>query len=287
LQLLYNQNIARSSQSSQKGNAASFFIPRLSKPVEFTTEAFQTKYQALLLDFVVSNNLVLCIVDSQSYRRLIEYCNISVLLIGKSILIRDLDKTFLSAQSTLKVKLQEYIKLGSRISITTDAWTASNNKEFVAVTGYWINTDWKQRSQLLDIVYLTDSIHDREYLAEQLLSITNNFNITEYIFTITQDNTSPNNSMLDQFEEVAKEQCYKKPENLQQPWSFTQYIGHIINLAVQDVLRTLKVQPAEETETYRMIYNSATLPIEFGKKDVISALWKLRRHIYIFRKRRV
>jgi hypothetical protein len=36
-----------------------------------------------------------------------------------------------------------------------------------------------------------------------------------------------------------------------------------------------------------MIYNSATLPIEFGKRDVISALWKLRRHIYIFRRRRV
>jgi hypothetical protein len=45
-------------------------------------------------------------------------------------------------------------------------------------------------------------------------------------------------------------------------------------------------EPAEETEAYRMVYNSATLPIEFGKKDVVSALYKLRRHIYIFRRRR-
>ena len=35
-----------------------------------------------------------------------------------------------------------------------------------------------------------------------------------------------------------------------------------------------------------MVYNSATLPIEFNKKDVVSALYKLRRHIYIFRRRR-
>ena len=159
----------------------------------------------------------MCIIDSQSHRRLIEHCNPSVLLISKSTLIRDLDKTFLSAQSTLKVELQEHIKLGGRISITTDAWTASNNKEFIAVTRHWINTDWKQRSQLLDIVHLTDPIHDREYLAEQLLSVTNDFNITKYIFTITRDNASPNDSMLDQFEETAKEQCYEKPENLQQP----------------------------------------------------------------------
>jgi hypothetical protein len=98
--------------------------------------------------------------------------------------------------------------------------------------------------------------------------------------------------MLNLFEETAREQRNEKPDNLQQPWSFTRKegdvrcIGHVINLAVQGALKTLKAEPAEQTETYQMIYNSATLPIEFGKKDVISALWKLRRHIYIFRRRR-
>jgi hypothetical protein len=43
-------------------------------------------------------------------------------------------------------------------------------------------------------------------------------------------------------------------------------------------------EPIEETEAYRMVYNSTTLPIEFGKKDVVSALYKLRRHIYIFQR---
>jgi hypothetical protein len=94
-------------------------------------------------------------------------------------------------------------------------------KEFIAVTGHWINKDWKQRSQLLDVVHLKDPIHSGEYLAEQLLSVTNDFNITEYIFTITRDNASPNDSMLDLFEETATEQRNEKPDNLQQPWSFT------------------------------------------------------------------
>jgi hypothetical protein len=99
--------------------------------------------------------------------------------------------------------------------------------------------------------------------------------------------------MLDLFEETAKEQRNKKLNNLQQPWSFTQKDGdvqcikHVINLAVQEALKTLKAEPAKETETYQMIYDSATLPIEFSKKDVISALWKLRRHVYIFQRRRI
>ena len=99
--------------------------------------------------------------------------------------------------------------------------------------------------------------------------------------------------MLDQLEAIAKEQRDIKPDNLQQPWSFTRTegdvrcIGHVINIAVQAALKTLKAEPAEETETYRMIYNSATLPLEFQKTDVVSAFYKLRRHIYIFRNRRI
>jgi hypothetical protein len=84
----------------------------LSKPIESTVEAFQTKFWALLLNFVVSNNLALHIVDSQSHYQLIQYCNALVISISKQTLVRDLDKTFLSAQNTLKVKLQEHVKVG-------------------------------------------------------------------------------------------------------------------------------------------------------------------------------
>jgi hypothetical protein len=67
---------------------------------------------------------------------------------------QDLEQTFIVAQNTLKAELQEHIKGGGRILVITDGWTAWNYKEFIAVTGHWINKDWKQRSQLLDIVHL-------------------------------------------------------------------------------------------------------------------------------------
>jgi hypothetical protein len=146
-----------SQSSSHASNVVALFTPRLSKSFTPATEAFQTKYRALLLDFVVSNNLALRIADSPAYRRLIQHCNASVITISTSTLNRDLDKTFLSAQNTLKEELHKHVQAGGRISITTDAWTASNSKEFIAVTGHWINSDWKQRSQLLDVVYLVVS----------------------------------------------------------------------------------------------------------------------------------
>jgi hypothetical protein len=105
---------------SHSSSVAKLFTPRLSKPNTTVSQDYQTKYQALLLDFVVSNNLVLQVVDSQSCRRLIQYCNLTILTISTSTLNRDLDQTFLIAQGVLKAELQEYIKVGSRISITTD-----------------------------------------------------------------------------------------------------------------------------------------------------------------------
>jgi hypothetical protein len=109
-----------SSQGSYTSSVAKLFAPRLSKPNASVTEAFQTKYRALLLDFVVSNNLALQVVDSQSHRRLIQHCNPTVLTISTSTLNRDLDQTFIVAQNALKAELQEHIKGGGRISITTD-----------------------------------------------------------------------------------------------------------------------------------------------------------------------
>jgi hypothetical protein len=110
---LYNPNIQEQGQGSSHSytsDIATRFTPRLSKPNTNTTEVFQVKYQALLLDFVVSNNLALYIVDSKLHHRLIQYYNISIPSISKSTLVCNLDKTFFSAQDTFKSELQEYIK---------------------------------------------------------------------------------------------------------------------------------------------------------------------------------
>jgi hypothetical protein len=150
-----NSEASSSKAYSHTSDIARLFIPRISKPITNTnTTTNNHTYRALLLDFVVSNNLSLRIVDSLSMKRLINFCNPSIDTISTTTLTRDLDKTFLTAQNTLKVELQDHVKGGGRISITTDAWSARNYKEFIAITGHWIDKSWKQRSQLLDIIYL-------------------------------------------------------------------------------------------------------------------------------------
>jgi hypothetical protein len=102
---------------------ATLFAPYITKKPTNTPEvvtACNNIYRALLLDFVVSNNLALQIADSALYKRLINFCDLTIITISTTTLERDLDKTFLSARNALKTELQEHIKSSSRISITTD-----------------------------------------------------------------------------------------------------------------------------------------------------------------------
>ena len=150
----------------------------------------------------------------------------------------------------LQLELQSHITCGGHISITTDAWTAQNYTEYAAVTGHWINKKWQHQCVLLDVIHL--QVHSGEYLAQELAAVTDSFEITGAAFTYTRDNVSANTVMLSKYKKLAVE----RQATIQQPWTFTvkegdvQCIAHIINLAVQAALKSLKASPDTETEAY-------------------------------------
>ena len=90
------------------------------------------------------------------------------------------------------------------------------------------------RTTILDVIHLQEPIHSGEYLAEQMMSVTDDYNITPAIFTVTRDNASSNTTMLLEYERLAS----IAPTSLKQPWAFiakagdVRYIRHIINIAV-------------------------------------------------------
>lgn len=141
------------------------------------------------------------------------------------------------------------------------------------------------------MINLLEPIHSGEYLAQQLLSVTDDFKITHGVFTVTRDNASNNTVMLNQYElKVADVST-----TTNQPWSFTvkdgdvRCMAHIINLAVQAALTTMKAVPSEELESYRVQEGLAYTRINAiysEKEEVVNALTKLRKHIYVFRNRR-
>ena len=57
-----------------------------------------------------------------------------------------------------------------------------------------------------------DPTHSSEYLAEKLFEITESLGITPAVFTITRDNASPNNTILDEFEAKTEDSRASKPD---------------------------------------------------------------------------
>jgi hypothetical protein len=98
--------------------------------------------------------------------------------------------------------------------------------------------------------------------------------------------------MLNEFEAAASFYEDGSGDCPEQPWSFNRKEGdvrclrHIINLAVQDALTHLKAVPSDISETYRMEANEAQIPITHTQDEIVSALSKLQRHVYIFRNQR-
>lgn len=283
---------SQSSQDSQGAqnmrkarNAQGFFTPRVggSNPIS------ASRYRELLLAFIVSNNLPMSLVDRPSFRQLVHQLSPSTLVISTSSLMRDLHKTFCNHRMKLQIELQAHVIKGGRLSLTTDSWSAMNGAEHAAITVHWINNEWVHRHCVLDIIHLKEPIHSGEYLAEQLQAVTDDFGITNGVFTITRDNASNNTAMLAEFEIGVCTDIV----SIQQPWSFTvkegdvRCMAHIINLAVQAALAMLKAVPLEQTESYRLEQGSAyTQGFIPNRDEVATVLIKLRRHIYVFRNRR-
>ena len=109
------------------------------------------------------------------------------------------------------------------------------------------------------MVHLQEPIHSGEYLAEQMINVTDDYSITPAIFTVTRDNASANTVMLLEYEKLASTHLI----SLKQPWTFTakegdvRCIGHIINLAIQAALASLKAMLDERLEEYRSVYYSS------------------------------
>lgn len=109
----------------------------------------------------------------------------------------DLKNRYEQAEGTIREKLHFHIRQGGRIALTTDAWAGNNKLDYIAVTAHWI---WKStglmESILLDIIELTNPVHDGYYLCKKLIQVTDRLGITCSIISVTRDNASPNNIIL-------------------------------------------------------------------------------------------
>ncbi|KAG5520426.1 hypothetical protein RHGRI_033120 [Rhododendron griersonianum] len=122
----------------------------------------------------------------------------------------------------------------SRLAITTDMWTSSNQKKgFMAVTAHFIDDSW---TRILRFIYVPCP-HTKEVLCEQLLNCLMDWNIDRKISSITVDNCSTNDAMIDLLWDKLDSASLMLGGDL----FHMRCCAHILNLIVKDGLDVIKV----------------------------------------------
>ena len=114
----------------------------------------EEKLKEFLIRFFVVEDIAFQTVESLSFRELLH-------LMRPGSFIPKADSLKNGIMSTFKTKLSKmrslWATIDSRISFTTDIWSAPNDIPFMAITGHWIDPDFKMRSMLMDFVALPGS----------------------------------------------------------------------------------------------------------------------------------
>ena len=121
-------------------------------------------------------------------------------------------------------------KITERFSLTADMWTSTVNREaFLGLTIHYIDSDWKLRNFLLDIIPFTIS-HSGVNISHKIMVTLDGFNISNKILALTTDNES---AMLVCEKEIASALDIEFSTMI---FAHYRYTAHVLNLGVKQKL---------------------------------------------------
>ncbi|KAJ3531266.1 hypothetical protein NM688_g7598 [Phlebia brevispora] len=145
--------------------------------------------------------------------------------------------------AALKKDLSNKSKVSGEISLTCDAWQASNTDGYFAVTAHWIEEsrpgDWILRSALVGFTQLNNA-HNGQRLGQALYLIADRLDIVDRIGHITCNNASNNGTMLHEFATQVQRKTGKLFDFRKRRINC---LAHIINLATQALIAAYSKTP--------------------------------------------
>ncbi|KAJ5300082.1 hypothetical protein PENANT_c146G01845 [Penicillium antarcticum] len=206
--------------------------PRQSTSTEFS----QTTLQKKILKFITTTRLPFRTVEHPEFKELLQYTRLATSELNipsARSLRRLLDNEVQEQQQSVLSKLPP----GSSLSIALDCWTSLFGQAFMAITGYFLDQDWNYCEVLLGFEHIQGS-HTGTQLSETVIRIFQEHGITDRVLSITTDNASNNNTMVQGVQEMVQSQALHNTSVLRVPC-----IVHVIQLCLKDLLGKIKANP--------------------------------------------
>ena len=134
--------------------------------------------------------------------------------------------------------IERLSNLEFRISITTDTWTSTNRRAFMAVTAHFLDKNWSCCDVLLDFIHLDDLKHSGEVMAMKLYECLLDYGIEKNIMILVSDNASSMYKLAEHLRNLLS--------NFHPDEHHSGGINHVFNLAVQDGLKSIGLKDASD-----------------------------------------
>ncbi|CAG8685125.1 9397_t:CDS:2 [Cetraspora pellucida] len=180
------------------------------------------KRDASVIKWVVCDLQAFSVVENKEWQEMISNFDPRYRFHNRHTLKDNIVELYEKKKVNIKLVLNNIL---GKVSFTSDIWTAANKIAFLSLTIHYIDTSWKLKNFLLDIIPM-DVRHTECNIANNILRVFHEFNLAEKTLALTTNNAS---SMITCGKAIT-EKLEKEFEN----FSFAHYrcITHVLNLAV-------------------------------------------------------
>ncbi|KAG0157822.1 hypothetical protein PDIDSM_5332, partial [Penicillium digitatum] len=222
---------------SEKGKKAEItnFLQREGE-VSASIPFLQEDWEEDLLQFLTLNRLPFHLIEHPSFKRIIN-----------------------KALKDRQQRILRTLPSGSKISIALDCWTSPFSQAFMAITGYFIDSDWVYREVLLGFKPLHGT-HTGSYLSSVLIETLVEHNIEDKVFGLTTDNASNNKTLA-----TALQQALSDGTIITR----IPCLAHVIQLSLNQLLARIKAVPLNESAETRWTEKQSRLAQENAKSDLL------------------
>lgn len=130
----------------------------------------------------------------------------------------------------------------AKLSIALDCWTSPFRQAFMAVTGYFLDSEWNYREILLGFEPLHGA-HSGANLSTVVLKLLQEHQITDRVLAFTTDNASNNNTLMSSVQEAVQSLDSSNDTMV----IHVPCLAHVIQLSLKELLGEMKADPKNNT----------------------------------------
>lgn len=186
---------------------------------------------------MLSANLPFRAVENKELRDTFCMLRSDVRIVGRTTIRKQLDEDYKEAMK----RMIDDLPPTAKVSIALDGWQSPFKKSYIAITAYYITSDWNLRERLIGFERITGS-HTGSNMADIVINCLNKYDITNRLYCITTDNAGPNGTMREGIGELL--------ENLHTGWSSDETripcLAHVLQLVVKAGLAALGLKQTKK-----------------------------------------